>query len=673
MCTSSSGCSSGVRKGVRSVASVTSRDRCYTLLRGDLMTPMLLAISGPLKGALFRLSNEEVTIGRHSSNQLCIGDLPVSRRHCAIGRQDDHYTIRDLGSNNGTFVNGERISEHVLADGDEITIGNTSFRFVAQEPSERIEVAVSVQHPELTPKSTVRLRKEDLDVPAEDPKLAGPQFQFVRVLSQLAKVLDSTEPMEAIEAQLLKLVSEVVPAEQGAIVLASSPRGEGEGASVFGWSARYGPCPTPRVSQSVIDAVVRDKSSFMSSDLSAGALSDFDTHACTVTSVIAVPLIVAGKIYGVIYFDTTDPGRQFSRDDLQFVTAISGYMALALEHSRRLDDLEKENRRLREAAGIQHEMVGHGPAMRKVYQRIARIAPTDATVLIGGETGTGKELAARAIHRNSPRADKPFEAINCALLNETMLESELFGHEKGAFTSAVAQKRGKFEIADGGTVFLDEMGELPQATQSMLLRVLQDRTFYRLGGTRKIQVNIRVIAATNKNLQESIREKTFREDLYYRLNVVSLTMPPLRERREDIELLANHFLARAAEKNKRLMRGISAKTMAFLRGYEWPGNVRELENAIEHAVVFGSADEIEPEDLPERLLQKAADLQDAPVLKYHDAVRESKKQIVLNALQQANGSYSEAAGLLNVHVNNLHRLIRELDLKAAMQRTRNAG
>jgi Nif-specific regulatory protein len=635
------------------------------------MTPMLLAISGPLKGALFRLSNEEVTIGRHSSNQLSIGDLPVSRRHCVIERKDGQYTIRDLDSNNGTFVNRERISEHVLADGDEIGIGNTIFRFVAQEPTERIEVAVSVQHPEPAPKSTVRLRKEDIDFTAEAAKPAGGQTQFLQALSQLATILDSTEPMEAIEAQLLKLASDVVPAEQGAIVLANSPRGEG--VSVFGWNRQYGPCPTPRVSQSVIDAVVRDRSSFMSSDMSADALSDFETHARTVTSVIAVPLIVRGKIQGVIYLDTTDPSHRFSHDDLGFVTAISSYMALALDHSRRLQDLETENRRLREVVGIQHEMVVHSAAMRKVYQRIARIAPTDATVLIGGETGTGKELAARAVHRNSPRADQPFEAINCALLNETMLESELFGHEKGAFTSAVTQKRGKLEIADGGTVFLDEIGELPQPTQSMLLRVLQDRTFYRLGGTRRIQVNIRIIAATNRNLQESIKEKTFHEDLYYRLNVVSLTMPPLRERREDIPLLAKHFLARATEKNKRVIRGVSANTISLLQSYDWPGNVRELENTIEHAVVFGSGDEIEPDDLPERLLDKAIDLQGAPVLKYHDAVRESKKQIVLKALEQANGNYSEAAALLNVHVNNLHRLIRELDLKASMQRGKSAS
>ena len=634
------------------------------------MTPMLLAISGPLKGLLFRLSNEEVTIGRCPSNLLYISDLPLSRRHCLIRCTGSQYAIQDLDSINGTFVNRARISEHVLADGDEIGIGSTTFRFVSQEPMDLIQLAVGVRDAAVAPTATIRLRKEDVDAATEEEaKPAGARSPLTRALTQMAAILTLTESMEAIEVQLLKLAGDVVPAEQGALVLTSSVRGKG---SVFGWSRELGPCAAPRVSHTLIETVFRDRSSVLSSDLSASVLPGCETAGARVTSLIAAPLIARGKVQGVIYFDTTHASRHFGRDDLEFVTVLSSYMALAVDHNRRLRELESENSRLRAEAGIHHEMIGQSQAMQTVYDRIARIAPTDATVLIGGETGTGKELAARAIHHNSPRSNQPFEAINCALLNEAMLQSELFGHEKGAFTGAALHKKGKLEIADGGTVFLDEIGELPHPTQSMLLRVLQDRTFHRLGGTRMIQVNVRIIAATNKDLQEEIRKKAFREDLYYRLNVVPLAMPPLRERRDDIPLLARHFLRVAAGKNNRLVRDISTATIAILQSYDWRGNVRELENAIEHAVVFGSADEIEPEDLPEELLESAVDVREGAVLRYHDAVRESKKQIVREALQQVNGSYSEAAILLNIHVNNLHRLVRELNLKASMQPGKNS-
>jgi transcriptional regulator with PAS, ATPase and Fis domain len=304
--------------------------------------------------------------------------------------------------------------------------------------------------------------------------------------------------------------------------------------------------------------------------------------------------------------------------------------------------------------------------MRQISERIAKIARTDATVMIRGETGTGKELAARAIHQNSGRAAQPFEALNCSLLRDTLLESELFGHEKGAFTGAVAQKKGKLELADGGTLFLDELAELGDSPQAMLLRVLQTREFQRLGGTRTLRVDLRILAATNENLEEAVKRKAFRQDLYYRLNVVSLTMPPLRDRREDIPLLADHFLQIYSRKNKRLAKGVSGEAAALLVRYDWPGNVRELENAIEYAVVFGLTDEIIPEDLPDSLLTSGEAGAGVP-LRYHDAVREAKRNIVVSAVQKASGNPGEAAKLLGLHVNNLHRLIRELDLKSKLE------
>jgi len=246
-----------------------------------------------------------------------------------------------------------------------------------------------------------------------------------------------------------------------------------------------------------------------------------------------------------------------------------------------------------------------------------------------------------------------------------LLESDLFGHEKGAFTGAIAQKRGKFEIADGGTVFLDEVGELTPPIQAKLLRVLQEHEFERVGGTRPIKVDVRIIAATNRDLEEAIRAKSFRQDLYYRFNVVSLTIPSLRERREDIPLLANYFTSVYAKKCKRRLKGISPEARAFLQAYDWPGNVRELENAIEHAVVLGSTELIAPEDLPDAVCE-AGDTGSLPPTRYHEALKEAKRRVITKAIEEAEGNYTEAAKLLGIHPNNLHRLIRNLNLKAAL-------
>jgi len=271
-------------------------------------------------------------------------------------------------------------------------------------------------------------------------------------------------------------------------------------------------------------------------------------------------------------------------------------------------------------------------------------------------------LAARALHQNSKRAEKPFMAVNCAALAESLLESELFGHEKGAFTGALMQKKGRLEVADGGSLFLDEIGELSPALQVKLLRVLQEREFERVGGTRTIKVDIRLIAATNKDLAVAITRGSFRQDLYYRLNVVNLEMRSLRNRQEDIPLLASYFTAKYADRCKRRVTGISPEAKALLISYDWPGNVRELENAIERAVVLGTTELILAEDLPEAVLESEGSA-GGPVTKYHEAVAETKKQIILNAMDQARGSYTEAAKLLGVHANYLHRLIRNLNLR----------
>ena len=282
------------------------------------------------------------------------------------------------------------------------------------------------------------------------------------------------------------------------------------------------------------------------------------------------------------------------------------------------------------------------------------------------KAGTGKELVARALHINSRRARKPLVKIDCTTLTENLLESELFGHEKGAFTGATALKKGKLEIANGGTAFLDEIGELPTTLQAKLLRVLQDREFEHVGGTRPIRVDIRLIAATNRDLVEEVKKGTFREDLFHRLNVVAITLPPLRDRPEDIPMLASYFTSKYSGKAKRRVTGLSAEATKMLERYRWPGNIRELENAIERAVVLGSTDVILPEDLPEALTETGP-LAGTSLTKYHDAVTEKKKELIIGAVEQSGGNYTEAAKFPGLHPNYLHRLIRNLDIKADLK------
>jgi transcriptional regulator with PAS, ATPase and Fis domain len=301
--------------------------------------------------------------------------------------------------------------------------------------------------------------------------------------------------------------------------------------------------------------------------------------------------------------------------------------------------------------------------MARVTAMITRVAPADSTVLLLGESGTGKELAARAIHRASGRRDRPFVAINCATLTETLLESELFGHEKGAFTGAVARKTGKLEVADTGTLFLDEVGELPAPLQAKLLRVLQERELERVGGTRPIRVDLRVIAATNRDLEAAIRVGTFREDLFYRLNVISLHLPPLRDRTGDLPLLAAHFAAHHAARLKRPAPAFAPEARRLIERYRWPGNVRELSNAVERALVLGTGDVVHPEDLPETLLESPGAARDLPAGSYQEVLRETKKRLILDALRDAGGVVTEAAKTLDLHPNYLHRLIANLDLR----------
>ncbi len=625
------------------------------------MNPRLAAIAGKLQGTVFPIGDSPLVIGRESAASVCIADPAVSRRHSQLEREDSRFFIADLDSLNGTFVNDVPIRRRALEHGDRVRIGESQFLFLLHDgdvASKSNEVELEDSNP--LSGSTVQFRFNDA------------MYLMARDLTALMKVsttINAIRGLPELQKKLLELLFEVVPAERGAILLRDSRQSadDDEFASMFGWDRVNGPDHATRVSRSVARQVLKEGSALLITSQEETAVFEAKSLAeSRASSVLCVPLIMTGKTLGVIYLETSERDVNFDRDHMQLVSAIASITAVAIENARRFEWLEDENRRLIADVGIEHNMVGESQPMRHVYQFIAKVAPTDATVLIYGESGTGKELAARAIHQNSKRNRKPFIALNCAALTESLLESELFGHEKGAFTGALMQRKGRLEVADGGTLFLDEVGELSPALQVKLLRVLQEREFERVGGTRTIKVDIRLLTATNRDLEELIVQGTFRQDLFYRLNVLQMEMPALKQRPEDIPLLANYFARKYGEKCNRKIAGISPEAQKCLLNYDWPGNVRELENAIERAIVLGVTDSILPEDLPEALLESETRLAPAGTT-YHEAVATTKKQIILDAMNQSKGSYTEAAKLLGVHPNYLHRLIRNLKLKGLIR------
>jgi two-component system, NtrC family, response regulator AtoC len=380
---------------------------------------------------------------------------------------------------------------------------------------------------------------------------------------------------------------------------------------------------------------------------------DEQVEVILVTAVKTVRTAVAAMKLGAFDYVT----KPFEEDDLLSV------VRRALERR----SLEREVVFLRSELARRHdpgEIVGHHPEMQKLFRLIAQVSRTVTTVLITGESGTGKELVARAIHRQSPRRDKPFVPVNPAALSETLLESELFGHEKGSFTGAFQRKLGKLEMAQGGTLFLDEIGTLRAELQSKLLRVLQEREIERVGGTRTIRIDVRIIAATNVDLKQAVATRAFREDLYYRLNVMPISVPPLRDRRDDVPMLVEHFIRRYnAEMNKHV-EGLSPEALTVLREYPWPGNVRELQNIIERLVGLIDTPRIGVNDLPLDVLlpDSAVRLRQAETLPLRQATEEFEKQIVMRVLERVRWNRSEAARILGIHRNSLKTMLTRWDL-----------
>ena len=638
------------------------------------MNPRLIAVSGPLAGQTFALGTERLTLGRDHGNTVHLRDLAVSRQHCVLEAEGGRFRLRDLESRHGTFVNGVPVRERDLMPGDLIALGASLFLFQTREEEAAARpdsvlldgasfTAGSTSH--IVPAESRYLRPEALQAALPPEARTARDLQALLRIGNDLHALHSTEP---IARRLLELALETIPAERAIVLLFDTEIDEPAGSFALdrrGATAPFG------VSRTLVERIVAEGTAVLANDVPEGA-GDWrgveSVAAARLQSLIAAPL-TRDKLTGdkgpagVLYLDTRDLFTRFDERHLDLLTAVAGIASAALANARLLEWLRQENQRIE--AALDTDMVGESPRMKEIGRLLARVAPTDSTVLLRGESGTGKEVAARSLHRGSRRTSRPFVAINCATLSETLLESELFGHEKGAFTGAVDRKTGKIEAAEGGTLFLDEVGELPPKLQAKLLRVLQEREYERVGGTRPLKADVRVVAATNRELEKAMREGTFREDLFYRLNVITLTLPALRERREDIPLLASHFAALFSRRLGRRIAGFTPEARACLQRYGWPGNVRELANAIERALVLGEGELIRPEDLPETVLETAPAAATAadPIGAYHESVNDFKRRLILDALDQAGGNVTKAAERLDLNPTYLHRLISNLELR----------
>jgi len=620
----------------------------------DVTNPRLLVITGPEQGVSYPIAVDSFAIGRNPRNQLWLADTSVSREHCVILRQGDDFLIRDLGSFHGTQVNDERVTERMLADGDRIQIGRSRLRFLIDEETVWEETSEDIR--------TIEIPASQAELPA-----ALENSQDLHTLLRMSTMLHSFHALykvrrsparNTLERHLLEFIFEAIPASRGAILLYDENLSEPALLSVR--SEASAPHRPVVINRALVRRVIEERCGLIVEGVvSAEAEPPAGADPVKSAALLLAPLLIREQVCGIVYLE----GAAFREPHLQLLVAIAQIASMALENAFHLEWLETENERLEAELHPDHHMIGDSPRLRELQRNILRAAQTNSTVLIAGETGTGKELVARAMHQNSPRAGQPFMAVNCAALAENLLESELFGHEKGAFTGAFAQKKGRLEVAAGGTVFLDEIGEMPLALQVKLLRVLQERQMERVGGNQPIKLDIRLIAATNRNLEEEVRAGRFRQDLYYRLNVVTLKTPPLRERQSDIPMLAMHFASKFGAQCGRRISGISPEAEAYLLHYDWPGNIRELENALERAVVLGSSDIIQLEDLPESVREIArpdAGMR-APALQ--DAVDRAKREAIAQAFQKAKNDHAGAAKLLGVHPNYLYRLMRNLGMR----------
>jgi len=595
------------------------------------MLTLRLTVPTTAEPRLIRLVKPLTTFGRSSDNDVVVADPQVKPSHAYFSRTDREVTV--VAVDGDVLSGGKRKSKLRLQYGERVQLGGCSVELIP-EP-----VAVPTQS---------RASGES-DV-----------LQAVRKLHRFSeRLLNHYEPEELWPA-LVDAVVEITQADNGFLVLSEPgmpPRiklGRAKGHQAVSE-------PDAKLSDSIVAKVLRTEQPVIVSDACKDA--EFQNAQSVMhlrlSSVMCVPLRERGQLLGALYVGTSDVMRMFRSADLEVLTVIAAQAGLLLRNAHLLAELRRDNQRL----GVELEQMrtvamasvgiglGASAVMQEVMRTVSKVAQSDVSVLITGETGTGKELVAQEIHRRSPRAKGPFVAINCGAIPEQLLESELFGHVRGAFTGAVANKPGRIHAAQGGTLFLDEIGEMPMPLQVKLLRVLQERVILRVGDNKPEPVDVRVLSATHRDLHSEIRSGRFREDLYYRLNVVQVQLPPLRDRGDDVVLLARSFLRRFAEELHLPQRGLSPAAELAIRRFSWPGNVRQLENHVKKALVMADRELLEPEDLG-LVAQQAAE-----IVPLAEAKERYARQYVLDVLALCGGNRTRAAQALGVDPRTVFRFL----------------
>ncbi len=622
------------------------------------------------------------TAGRSPDSRIVLKDDLCSRRHAEFYKDADGWVLRDLGSLNGSQINDRvaRGDTHLKVN-DAVKFGRTVLVYVEtleQLPaiptrskkgsnSDGLEIVRRIGRtkyipppPNAPPDATQTLQ------PAPPTERMLPRVSTSDALPVLYRLaLDSAEAKTL--AELAELVVDAILVSTPAAVVAVLALKEGKELEPVVYRTRSaGASPTyHKVSQFVSREVLSTKQAVLAEDV------DVDRHLKNresladmhVASLICAPVIHEGQVLGLLHLYCTVTNVRLNQDDLEFAMAAAHQLAHVWQGLRRQQGLSVENAALRDQLRVETELVGGSPALRHIEEQIGRVAATKATVLIRGESGVGKELVARGIHYSSPRKEAPFVCLNCAALTETLLESELFGHEKGSFTGATERMIGKFEASDTGTIFLDEIGEMAANTQAKLLRVLEGQPFERVGGNTPIKVDVRVVAATNRPLEEGVRNGTFRKDLYFRLQVVQIDVPSLRERVDDVPLIAEHFLKRFVRETGRKIKGFSTAAVKKMQGYHWPGNVRELRNVVERAVALGSGPFIEEGDIWLSPLESGP-ASDVVTDAYRPlSLEEIEREHITRTLEHTDWNKSQAAGILGIERSTLDRKIKAYDLK----------
>jgi Nif-specific regulatory protein len=632
-------------------------------------------------GDVFPLTpGQRYTLGRATTNRIVLKDDLCSREHAEVYISDGRWRLRDLGSLNGTRLNGEALdSEWELAPGDEVHLGRTNLLFVEEmgqlpdmPAAKGSEEGVSIkkrlgQTRFLTPIPPTLSSPSDATTEMPPESVTVPRHSLSRdlaLLYRLALDMGSAGSYSDLVRIVLDGLLEAIPAEVGAILSMK----EGRNLEVTAHRHRDPSIRTyTPVSEFVTNEVLASREAILAEDVARDRYlrnRESLTHIGA-TSLICAPVTFGDKVLGLIHLYCTDPHKAMTAEDLEFTVAVAKHLGAATHQMNRQDSLTAENRSLRDQLRVESELVGNSPPMKSIESQIGRVAGTNATVLIRGESGSGKELVARAIHYSSPRKEGPFVCLNCAALTETLLESELFGHEKGSFTGATEKKIGKFEAAHQGTIFLDEIGEMNPGTQAKLLRVLEGHPFERVGGHTPIRVDVRVVSATNQALEQAIQTGAFRRDLFFRLQVVEIRVPPLRERLSDVALLAEHFLRRFVRETGRKIRGFTPAALKKMEQYHWPGNVRELRNVVERAVALGSGPMLDAQDVWLSSLEVGGPVPAAPAAPVYQAIslEEVEKEHIQRTLEHTDWNKSQAAAILKIERSTLDRKIKLYELK----------